>query len=120
MLLRNTNIEKTVGIHIPEALQSGTVRHGCRNGHHPFIPLPQLAHYRRKYICIIRYCPGVGRDSGLNIKRFCPMKSGRVFLRRPVPFALLGQYMDQHRTLDSFGFLNDLDQSLDIMSIHRA
>lgn len=47
MLLRNTNIEKAVGVHIPEALQSGTVRHGCRNGHHPFIPLPQLAHYRR-------------------------------------------------------------------------
>ena len=48
------------------------------------------------------------------------MKSGRVFLRRPVPLALLGHYMDQYGTLDSLGLFDDLDQSLDIMSIHRA
>ena len=120
MLFRNTHIEKAVGIHITESFKPGAVRHGCRNGYHPFIPLSQLAHNSGKYICIICHGTGMGRNSRLDIKRLCSVESGGMLLSRTISLALLGQHMDQHCPLDSFGFLNDLDQSLDIMSIHRA
>ena len=48
------------------------------------------------------------------------MKSGRVFLCRSIPLALLGQYMDQYGTLDSLGLFDDFDQAFHVVSVHRS
>ena len=120
MFLRNSHIKEPVRVHIPEALQSGTVRHGCRNSHYPFVPLAQLAHNSGKHIRIIGHGAGMGRNSRLDVKRLCPVESGGMFLRRSIALALLGNHMHQHSSLDSLRFLNDLDQAFDIMSVYRA
>ena len=55
VLLRNPDIEKSVRVHIVKSFQPCTVRHRRRDCHDLPVPLPELAHDRRKDIRIIRH-----------------------------------------------------------------
>ena len=44
----------------------------------------------------------------------------RIFFGVVVPFALLGDDMKEHRTLECFDVLHDFNQPINIMAINRA
>ena len=62
----------------------------------------------------------MGRKSGLDIKRIRTMESGRMTFGRSISFSFFGHHMNHDGSFHSFSFLNDPDQSVNIMTVNRS
>ena len=120
VLLRDPHVKEPLRVHVAEAFQPHTVRHGRRNRHHLLIPLPQLAHDRGKNVRIIRLRLGGTGNARLDIEGLRAVKSGRMPLRGRISPALLGNDMNQHRLLDFPCLPKDMYHLLNIMAVHRS
>ncbi len=72
MLFRNSHIKKTLREYLPETVQTGSVRHGSRDGNYIFILLCHFRILHWKNIRICRRCFCCKRSSNLDVKRDVP------------------------------------------------
>ena len=111
MALGNPHIKGPLGIGPLKGRQSGSRRHGGRDGTQASFPSSQLKHGISK-----RIGKGHGRDrarrSRLGIKRTNSMKLVRALLRRGVAAAFFGDYMKHNRTIQTLSHPQQIDHAL--------
>ena len=120
MLLRYSDIEKPVMIHIAEPLEPGPVGHGGRNCHHLVIPGSELAHYGRENVRIIGLFSFPERKPRLYLEGLSTVKPCRMALCRKIAPALLCYHMDQNTLGKLARLLKHLYHSLNVMTVHRS
>ena len=121
MLFGYPDIKKPLGKPLGKEIQTGSFRHGGRNGHDPQILFRQVNDGLPEDL-------GIGGDSGsflwtftfgFQVKRSHAVEKGGIFFGRPVTFSLGGQHMDQHRGPDMTDVLKSGDQIFQPVAFHR-
>ena len=102
-----------------EARQTDAVLHGGRDRHQVRILLREPQDGGREHIRPRPCLFGRDRLSRFDHKGRCPVKSGRIFFRRPVSHALFRADMDQDCLVDALCVLDGLDHIPDIVSVDR-
>ena len=120
MLLRDAHVKKAVWEAVPEPFQACPVRHGSRDRDHVRDTVRKLAHHRAEHVLIAGVAVLCLWEPVFDLKRFRPVKSGRMLHRRLISLPLHGLHMNHDGAGIALCFPEDLRHLGNVMPVYRT